>query len=301
MSLMQLRTFVEVFKQRSISDAARALSLTQPAVSQHIASLETQLGLALFERHSRGVRPTIAATDLAAAIGNTLDQAESALASAKARSSRISGTVHLAGPADYLSEVLAPKLGPLLDSGLQLRLHLGGKGAIYGLLLSDQVQLAITASRPDDDTIDFIQIDEERLIALAAPDLARKVADDAQRTALLELPLLAYDLDRPLVRLWLTTNKIDLSVSPAITAADFRLLRSLLCAGLGWSVLPDYLATHQIRDGQLLELEAPHGAPTNALYLAWNRSALRHPRIAFAKDKILEAVGKLHPRLASRI
>ncbi|MFM7376537.1 MAG: LysR family transcriptional regulator, partial [Erythrobacter sp.] len=44
MSLQQLRTFVEVYRRRSLSDAARALGITQPAASQHIASLETQLG-----------------------------------------------------------------------------------------------------------------------------------------------------------------------------------------------------------------------------------------------------------------
>ena len=48
MSLQTLRSFVEVYRSGSISDAARALGLTQPAVSQHIAALETQLGKQLF-------------------------------------------------------------------------------------------------------------------------------------------------------------------------------------------------------------------------------------------------------------
>ncbi|MFM9625973.1 LysR family transcriptional regulator [Streptomyces turgidiscabies] len=48
MSLSRLRTFVEVYRQRSISGAARALNLTQPAVSQHIAVLKLPLvGLCL--------------------------------------------------------------------------------------------------------------------------------------------------------------------------------------------------------------------------------------------------------------
>ena len=53
MSLLQLRTFVEVYRRRSLSDAARAIGITQPAASQHIASLEAQLGHPLFDRHSR--------------------------------------------------------------------------------------------------------------------------------------------------------------------------------------------------------------------------------------------------------
>ena len=67
MSLLQLRTFVEVYRRRSLSEAARAIGITQPAASQHIASLEAQLGRPLFDRHSRGVRPTAIADDLASA------------------------------------------------------------------------------------------------------------------------------------------------------------------------------------------------------------------------------------------
>ena len=125
MSLLQLRTFVEVYRRRSLSEAARAIGITQPAASQHIASLEAQLGRPLFDRHSRGVRPTAIADDLAASIGSSLDTAESALASARARSSRISGTVHIAAPSDLLGEMIAPRLAPLLDAGLDLRLHIG--------------------------------------------------------------------------------------------------------------------------------------------------------------------------------
>ena len=68
MSLLQLRTFVEVYRRRSLSEAARAIGITQPAASQHIASLEAQLGRPLFDRHSRGVRPTAIADDLAALV-----------------------------------------------------------------------------------------------------------------------------------------------------------------------------------------------------------------------------------------
>jgi DNA-binding transcriptional LysR family regulator len=50
LSLRQLETFREVFRTGSISEAARGLGRTQPAVSAVIAKLETELGFALFER-----------------------------------------------------------------------------------------------------------------------------------------------------------------------------------------------------------------------------------------------------------
>lgn len=50
LSFRQLQAFREVMRTGSISEAARALNRTQPAVSAMIASLEEELGLKLFER-----------------------------------------------------------------------------------------------------------------------------------------------------------------------------------------------------------------------------------------------------------
>ncbi|MGB1236655.1 MAG: LysR substrate-binding domain-containing protein [Pseudomonadales bacterium] len=50
LNIRQLQAFREVMRTGSISEAARALNRTQPAVSSMIASLEEELGLALFER-----------------------------------------------------------------------------------------------------------------------------------------------------------------------------------------------------------------------------------------------------------
>jgi DNA-binding transcriptional LysR family regulator len=51
--IQALQTFVAVAEQASISRAAESLHLTQPAVSKRIASLEAELGTALFDRIGR--------------------------------------------------------------------------------------------------------------------------------------------------------------------------------------------------------------------------------------------------------
>ncbi|MEQ8900825.1 MAG: LysR substrate-binding domain-containing protein [Roseovarius sp.] len=50
LSFRQLQTFREVMRANSLSEAARSLGRTQPAVSAMIASLESQIGFRLFER-----------------------------------------------------------------------------------------------------------------------------------------------------------------------------------------------------------------------------------------------------------
>jgi DNA-binding transcriptional LysR family regulator len=106
----ELRTFVEVARDGSLSGAARRLGLTQPTVGRHIDALEAALGLTLFTRSPRGLTPTPAASMLEphveamAAAAAALDRA----ASGEAAADR--GTVRITASDVIGCEVLPPIL-----------------------------------------------------------------------------------------------------------------------------------------------------------------------------------------------
>lgn len=56
MSVTQLETFIAIAEERHLGRAARRLHVTQAPLSRRLASLEDELGAALFERTSRGMR-----------------------------------------------------------------------------------------------------------------------------------------------------------------------------------------------------------------------------------------------------
>ncbi len=58
LNLRHLRALSAVVEQGSLSAAAQAVSLSQPALTQGLRKLERQLGTALFDRRSDGVAPT---------------------------------------------------------------------------------------------------------------------------------------------------------------------------------------------------------------------------------------------------
>lgn len=104
MNLVQLRYAQAVLREGSFGAAARACSVTQPALSNGIAALERSLGGQLFERSTRGVRPTPFGERILPLVASAVHAADLVraearlLAQGQARSLRV-GVSPLIGPA----------------------------------------------------------------------------------------------------------------------------------------------------------------------------------------------------------
>ncbi|MCJ2176961.1 LysR family transcriptional regulator [Novosphingobium sp. 2580] len=289
MSLLQLRSFVEVYRQRSLSSAARRLGLTQPAVSQHIAALETAIGHPLFDRHAKGVVPTPTADELAAGLGDRLEMAEAALAQVRARSSDLTGMVRIMGHGDFMAELVIPRLLPLLQKGMRLRLLTGDREDIRSALHEGDCDLAISAYPVTDPKLRSEKVHEEKLHAVASPEVAGRLMSAPNLAAALAAePVLAFNLEQQLVDDWLNANALYRQpMRAAMIGQDLRCLRGILMQGFGWSALPGYLCQAQIESGELVEIPAPVAAPVNRYFLVWAPAALREPRVAVARAAIL--------------
>lgn len=287
--LDQLRTFLQAYRMGSISKAAGMAGITQPAASHHVRSLETALGRPLFERGARGLKPTPAADDLARSVAAHLDALDGALAAAKARSTELAGTVHLAGPAEFMSERIMPLLVPLMAEGMVFRVRTGGRERIYALLEAGEIDIAVTASEPRSRTLGFAEIARERLLLVGSAAMAERFAARQMTADLLSsLPLVAYDEDLPLVReAWRHLFGTAPELRAAATVSDLRAILRLVHAGAGWSVLPDYLCATALASGELVALVPPGRSPINALNLAWKKGAPRHPRVVYLRERLV--------------
>src|SRR3990167_8563808 len=74
MNLKQLRYFVRIAECGSLSKAADALGVAQPALSQQLRALEVELGADLVIRHSRGIAPNDLGTMLLSHFGTIINE-----------------------------------------------------------------------------------------------------------------------------------------------------------------------------------------------------------------------------------
>ena len=105
-NLRHLRATIAIVEGGSISAAVRAVNLTQPAITQGIAKLESQLGTALFHRQAGGMTPTEAGQILAARAAAALRL----IGSPRATSAQIRAFLALAAAGSYVGAALATGL-----------------------------------------------------------------------------------------------------------------------------------------------------------------------------------------------
>jgi DNA-binding transcriptional LysR family regulator len=209
------------------------------------------------------VVPTGTADELASDIGDRLDQAEAALAQARARSAHLAGSIQIVGHPDFLSEVVAPQLGTILESGIRVRLHVGTRSEIERMLIHGEADLGVSGFPTDRRLRGSTCATRPR--ARWPPGAGRAAARGLAAgtdlaTFLAGLPLLSYGLDYPLIDTWLRHNGLNPELTPpAMVGLDVRSLRGLLIDGHGWTVLPEYLCRDHLAAGELEEI--PGTAP----------------------------------------
>lgn len=291
--LDHLRSFVAVHRLASVTAAARSLGLTQPAVTGHLKALEARLGRPLFERAGRGIVPTASADALAARIGNHIDALETALDSVATRGSELAGTVTIGGPAEFMTERGLAALAPLAGRHIAVHARFGLARDLIGQLERGDLELVIAAQRIPRPAIAYQQLFTERFLLVGAPGYRDLIppATSAQTIAatLQAAPWVAYAADLPMIRRFFRTGlERDLAPPETSTAPDLRAVRTMVVAGAGISVLPDYLCDRAIAMGKLVELWRPATPVTNTVWLATGRSS-RHPRVSLAIDLLGKA------------
>jgi DNA-binding transcriptional LysR family regulator len=240
-SLRQLRAFLAVARQRHFRRAADHLHLSQPAVSRHIADLEAELGVRLFDRNTREVVPTEAGRYLESAIERVLDELEGVLGHVHSEGERRRGKVRIAS-VPTLSASLMPSC--IADCAreypeLTIQLHDQAQTLVLDSVRGGEVDFGIAIDPPDagDFDCETIMRDPFHLVCPADHPFARLKAVPWKKLEQQPLVLLDYSSgSRRLIDQALRKHTVDANVvqQTGHTYTAFRMVE----AGLGITITP---------------------------------------------------------------
>ena len=235
--LWSLRVFLAVCETGSMTDAARKLRLTQPAVSRIIRQLDEAVGVPVMDRDLRPIRLTNAGEALRKKSERVMREADELIPTVR---EAVNGKLALLriGLIESVASLLAPLLtGEIAKLATTLSVWEGHSDQHRNALKSRELDLVVTSNTHDNDGLDRINLVSEPCILVLPAELARSAPRDLEALAR-TLPFLRYSartytgalIDRHLRRL-------DINVARHLEFDSTRLLITMVSAGRGWAII----------------------------------------------------------------
>jgi DNA-binding transcriptional LysR family regulator len=267
------RSFIAVYRSGTVTGAAKARFLTQPAISQHISALEVSVGSSLFDRTPRKMIPTEQGKTLYNKMALAMDSLEKVSTHLKDNETVESPLIRLGVPLDYFYEVAFEKL-----ISPQFRLHIETDDAqkIIDALSRGKLDAVISTQQVRADNIDYRKIGQEEFFLVSAPEITLPTLQEKalfqpsdMEKFLLQQKWVSYSVELPIIRrFWHIAFGRRPNIEPKMVAPNLSLIRKAVELGWGISVLPYYICQPSLDQGSLKILWQPKESVINDLWIA---------------------------------
>ncbi|MDI1236319.1 MAG: LysR family transcriptional regulator [Polaromonas sp.] len=283
-----VRSFLAALDQGSLLGAARVLSTTQPTIGRHVAELEAQLGVLLFERTGRGLLPTPTALQLAAS-ARAMDSAANELArNVSGLEPGISGTVRITASQPVACYVLPPILAQMRLALPDIQVELVASNAVSNLLRRE-ADIALRMVQPAQASLVVKRIAKVTLGCYAHRDYLRRRGTPRQPQELLNHELVGNDRDEAILKGMTGFGLPVTRESFAFRCDDLIAYWEAVRAGLGIGFIADYLAA---TDRDVVAVLPTIKVPPIPIWLTVHREIRTSRRIRAVYDFLSQAVPK---------
>ena len=282
-----VRSFLAALDRGSLLGAARALRSTQPTVGRHVAELETQLGVLLFERTGRGLLPTPTAlrlADAARAMESAADQLARSVSGAEAG---VSGTVRVTASQPVACVLLPPVLARLRVAHPDIQVELVSSNEVANLLRRE-ADIALRMVQPAQSSLVAKRIGKVTLGPYAHRDYLKRRGTPRRLTDLLQHELVGADRDQTLLKGFAAVGHPVTPQAFAFRSDDLIACWEAVRAGLGVGFVADYVAR---TDAGVMPLLLPGlKIPPLPIWLTVHREIRTSGRIRAVYDFLAQAV-----------
>lgn len=276
----RVRTFLETCRTGSVTRAARELSISQPAASQHLRQLERRYGCALLAKSGRGMEPTQAGRVLYRALSvmeadeERLARDLEALAGDARPPLRLGCTRTIA---DHLApNLLAAHLRRHPDERLLMRT--GNTHELVDLIDRGEVDFALVEGPFDHATLDSEPLSREACVVVGPPLWGAGEGRPESIAALRPLRLVLREpgsgtreiLERALAARDLSTDDF----AGTIELASIPAIKACVAAEAGVTFLYRRAAADELARGELVDMTPPDFEVEHDFSAVWQRGSL---------------------------
>ena len=279
----ELQVFVVAAEMENFSQAARRLHLSQPAVSQRIHSLETHLGVRLFERGSRSVSLTSAGRTLLPMARDLLERAQAIEETMWSLEEEITGHI-IIGCTTTAGKYGLPLLAAAFNQeypNVRVTIQMCQPGFAAEPLLAQEVHVGISDSKIVHPDIVYQAFFTDRVVLVAPAE-----HPFANRSSIEPIELLGQSfilreegcstcrlIERALADHGMSLDQLRVVMSVGNSEA----IEMAVEHGLGIAFISRLAAGHGLESGRLVEVAVDGILLDRPLYVARNASSAKTP------------------------
>lgn len=290
----QLMAFVKVVENKSFTKAAKALYMTQPAVSWQIKSLEEDLKLQLLERRERYIQLTEAgklfylhARRLVSQYERMLEEMEQFKGLERGRLILGASTI----PGEYLLPAFIGTFKRALP-GVEIYLQISNTGAIVERLLDDELHLGVIGAKVKENKLEQLPFMEDELILIAHPNHPLALKEQVFLADLKGQPLVMREatsgtrlvLSQRLEEKGFSWDELEIVMELGSTRAVITAVE----AGVGLSWVSRWSVKDALQLGNVVEIPVEDFVIQRPLYLAYNNRRTLSPLALAFKEFLLD-------------
>lgn len=286
MDINQLEVLVTVARERSFSRAAEVLNRTQPAISQAIRRLESEIGEKLFDRSSKDGTLTFAGEVLLGHAKQMLNLRQHAQQAISEMRDLHHGKVTISANEHtvfYLLPVIEEfrKQHPLI----KIEVQRGVASRIPKQITAREVELGVISFMPNDDSLRSVSVMSDELVLVVSPKHHLAGASEVSIKDLGNEIFIAHNAPSPYRHKVIETfEKHKTRLNIAVELPSLEAIKRLVARGVGVALVPRLTARSEIAGEILKEVTVKEMKLERKLNIVYRRnSELSHAAMAFLK------------------
>lgn len=278
MTIRHMRIFIEVYQTENITQAARQLHMTQPAVSRAIQELESYYGILLFERMNRRLYITECGRSFYGHALHILETLE--LMDQELKNWDQLGTLRVGSSISIGSMLLPDLISSFQSEHRKVKIHarIANSYAIQNAILENQLDIGLIEGAVTEENLHSVPFGQDRMLLIVCPShpLLRK------KRVFLE-DLMHYDL---LLREPGSAGRTFLDhifavhgllLTPIWESTSTQALIRAVSKGIGISILPETLVQDALAQKDVCSCPIQDEALIRDNHLVWHKNKYLSP------------------------